>query len=313
MKIVITGASGYLGGRLISHLAQDTSNEIIAASRQSLAVELPIKSHHINWLDNDSILNLCKEADVIIHLASKSDRESEVNYQSALLENGLSSLKLMEAAEANKVGRFIYMSSIKVFGSRQSGLLDENTPAHPQSSYGITHKLVEDYLLAKHLKGTIEGVVLRLSNAVGTPNNLSDNLWGLIGNDFCRQAATNGEIVLNSSGEAWRNFIAIKDIEKAFDTLLKAPANSLQDGIFNIGSSQPMRIIDLAKLIAERAEVLWTKKINLRHPRAISFNDPPTLDWKIDKLCSLGWRPGENTLVEEIDNTLKFCNQHFGP
>jgi UDP-glucose 4-epimerase len=313
MKIVITGASGYLGGRLISHLAQDASHEIIAASRQSLAVESPIKSHHINWLDNDSILNLCKETDVIIHLASKNERESEADYQSALLENGLSSLKLMEAAETNSVRRFIYMSSIKVFGSQHSGLLDENTPAHPQSSYGITHKLVEDYLLAKHLKGTIEGVVLRLSNAVGAPNNLSDNLWSLIGNDFCRQAATIGEITLNSSGDTWRNFIAIKDIEKAFDTLLTAPANSLQEGVFNLGSSQPMRIIDLARLIAERAELLWNKKINLKHPQAISFAEPPTLNWKIDKLCNLGWQPGENTLVEEIDNTLRFCNQHFGP
>jgi len=311
MKIVITGASGYLGGRLTHYFAQNNSHEVIAASRKSLTFTQPIKSSQIDWHNSDSILALCDGADIIIHLASKSEPESEADYKSALLDNGLSSLKLMEAAENTDVNRFIYMSSIKVFGAHQSGHLDENTLVHPQSSYGITHKLVEDYLLAKHLKGTIEGIVCRLSNAVGAPKTQNDNLWCLIGNDFCRQAATMGKITLNTSGKAWRNFVAIKDIEKAFDTLLNVPANSLQNGLFNLGAAHSMRSIDLAKLIAKRAEILWTKKIAVSYPKGDSNTEAPTLDWKIDRLCNLGWQPQKIHLIEEIDNTLKFCKQYF--
>jgi UDP-glucose 4-epimerase len=311
MKIAVTGASGYLGGRLIKYLASNKSYEIIAASRQILNYKLPVSWIKINWGDDDSISALCQNTDVIIHLASKNEQDSENNYQSTLLENGLAGLKLIEAAENASVRRFIYMSSIKVFGGHKYGPIKEDTLAQPQSSYGITHKLVEDYLLAKHRKGTIEGVVLRLSNAVGVPYKSTNNMWALIANDFCRQAAMTGEITLNSPGHTWRNFIAITDIEKAFDTVLHAPAKSLEDGLFNLGSTNSMRIIDLAKIIATRAGLMWQKKIKLNHPQPNSNTRPTGLDWNIDKLSSLGWQPNKNALIEEIDNTLKFCSRHF--
>jgi len=235
MKILITGASGYLGGRLTNYLSQNKSYKIIATSRTKLIVNPPVQSVLIDWQDEKNISDLCKNKDVIIHLASMNEKDSESDYQTALLNNGMSSLKLIETAENSGVQRFIYMSSIKVFGAHQFGNLDEKTLAQPQSSYGITHKLVEDYLLAKHLGKTIEGVVFRLSNAIGSPCFSSENLWKLICNDFCRQAVTTGEIKLNSTGESWKNFIAISDIEKAFDTILTASKDALVNGLFNLG------------------------------------------------------------------------------
>ena len=307
MNILITGASGYLGGRLINHLSQNTAHKIVAASRNKPPIESTVQSVLIDWQDNDSIFALCQDMAVIIHLASMTEQESETDYQNALLDNGMSSLKLLEAAKKAGVRRFIYMSSIKVFGNQPCGSLDENSLARPQSSYGITHKLVEDYLMAANSKKLIEGLVLRLSNAVGTPINPKEHTWRLVGNDFCRQAVMTQKIVLNSSGSSWRNFISISDIAKAFDTLIQTPPINFGNGLFNLGGSNSMRIIDLAKIVAARAELSLGTTIELKYPEEISSKEMQFLNWRTDKLRKLGWQSNDSSTIDEIDKTIEFC------
>ena len=89
MKILITGASGYLGGRISSFFSTMSKYEIILASRR--AVKIPnnfknIKVIQINWKDEESILNACTNIDVIIHTAGMNAQDCYINPKEAIIK-----------------------------------------------------------------------------------------------------------------------------------------------------------------------------------------------------------------------------------
>src|SRR6185437_16873518 len=116
--------------------------------------------------------------------------------------------------------------------------------------YSITHRLAEDYVMAAHSSHAVDGVVLRLGNAVGTPVDVRADAWMLIANDLCRQAVVNGAVTLRSNGLAWRNFIAMTDVVRALLHAITMPTTNLHDGLFNLGAARSIRIWDLASLLA---------------------------------------------------------------
>jgi UDP-glucose 4-epimerase len=201
------------------------------------------------------------------------------------------------------------MSTSKVFGANPAGMIDERSTPRPASNYAITHRLAEDYVLAAHDKKKVEGVVLRLSNSLGAPADLKTNAWMLIANDLCRQAAGN-QIVLKSSGLAWRNFIAMADVISALRHVLDMPREKLTDGLFHLGGTQSIRIWDLAAHIANRAELLFGRAIATERAAPAPGEQHAVLDWRIGKLTSTGWRPA-TSIDDEIDATLRICRDYF--
>ena len=114
-----------------------------------------------------------------------------------------------------------------------------------------------------------------------------------------------------STGESWKNFIAISDIEKAFDTILTASKDALVNGLFNLGGVESMRVLDLAKLIAARTELLLGNRVHVKYPRITSSSPLPRLNWKIAKFRILGWKPEKNSIPNEVDNTISYCANKF--
>ena len=69
-------------------------------------------------------------------------------------------------------------------------------------------------------------MIIRLSNSYGAPISKDVNRWTLVVNDLCRQAITNRELKLKSSGEQHRDFIPISDALSAVNLLMKIPSNT---------------------------------------------------------------------------------------
>jgi len=128
MKILITGASGYLGGRISSFFSSMSKYEIILASRR--AVKIPnnfknIKVIQINWKDEESISNACKNIDVIIHTAGMNAQDCYINPKEANNVNGIYTARLVENAILNKVKKIIYFSTAHVYNSPLKGIITE--------------------------------------------------------------------------------------------------------------------------------------------------------------------------------------------
>jgi UDP-glucose 4-epimerase len=290
----------------VQTLAANSAFALTSAGRRQRDLPRGVLMAVVDWADKTSIADLCRGQDAVVHLAAMNEPEAEKDPEGALRSNGLSTLNLARAAETCGVRRFIYMSTAKVFGSNPTGVIDELSLPRPASHYAITHRLAEDYVLAAHDKQRLEGVVMRLTTCVGAPADRNADAWMLIANDLCRQAVTSRRIELKSSGLAWRNVIAMADVVAALRHMLTVPAMAIEDGLFNLGGLQSLRILDLALFIKARAENMLGGSVILVSADTRTGEQHGMLEWRVSKLMATGWKPN-SSLDGEIDATLRMC------
>ncbi|MGB2841751.1 MAG: SDR family oxidoreductase [Halobacteriota archaeon] len=311
MKILITGGFGYLGGRLAQYLGKIFPKKDIRLLVRRNGQDIPswAESYDIvkgDVLDDSSLPEACKDIDVIIHLAALNEIESEKYPMNALKVNGEGTLRLLNAAIASKVDKFIYFSTFHVYGLNAHGEISENTIPAPVHPYAITHRVAEDFVRMMVQKKKIGGIILRLSNGFGCPSHAGVNRWTLVFNDFCLQAVLRNKIVLKSAGKQYRDFITLTDISRCVEHLLKIDTDDL---IYNLGGNFSISILDVANLIAERCQkVLGTTPEIIIGPDSATMPDEPII-YRTDKLKSIGFQLVSN-VEEEIDNTIIFCDRN---
>lgn len=308
--ILITGALGYIGGRLATALCAEGSWRLRLGTH-SQAQKRP------SWLPAGEMLRLdvvhdrdlrdaCSGVDTIIHLAALNEIDSALDPQKAVEVNTVGTLRLLQAAIKSGVRRFLYFSTAHVYGAPLAGTIDESTLPKPVHPYAISHYGAEQFVLAAHAGGKIAGLVLRLSNGFGFPAHLHVNRWSLVSNDLCRQAVLEKKLVLQSSGMQRRDFIPLSDVVQAVAHFLALPAADWNDGLFNVGGGCSVRILDLAQRIAARCadQLGFTPPIE-RPPAAPGENGLP-LTYSIEKLLATGFRL-RGSVDDEIDGTLRLC------
>ncbi|MBP6621108.1 MAG: NAD-dependent epimerase/dehydratase [Alcaligenes sp.] len=313
ISVLLTGGLGYLGGRIAQALVAGGYRVHCGTRRAEMKAPdwLPeIQMVTLDWNSNESLIKACRGVDCIIHLAAMNEVESATDPVGALETNGVASLRLLEAAKSVGVRRFIYFSTAHVYGAPLHGNVDETTLPRPVHPYAITHKVAEDFVLAAHDRKQIEGVVIRLSNGFGAPVTPNVDRWTLLVNDLCRQAATRGELRLNSAGAQLRDFIPLADVARAVNHLLELDVEQLADGLFNLGGGKAMSILEMAERIAARWRALTGRDIAIVRPAGDSLA-PPAFRYHSDKLAATGF-----TLIgqvdREIDDTLQLCLRAFG-
>lgn len=308
-SILVTGARGYLGGRICRAIAATPGCLVVGASRRS-APPPGWQGGRFVRLDLSAgpavIATALAGIDTLVHLASPGRAAIEADPLGALDATTRASVAVLEGAVAAGVRRFIDMSTAHVYGTPLAGRIDERSVPRPADPYAITHRAAEDFVLAAHRAGRIDGVVLRLSNAIGAPAWSDITQWGLIGNDLCRQAVTGGVLRLRS-GEPWRDFITVADVASAVVHMHNLPRAALGDGLFNLGGAMPLRVIDVADRVADRTAALFGRRPDIVCPPG----EPASpLEYKIDKILGTGFRLTGN-LADELDATLRLCAESF--
>lgn len=315
MKILITGGVGYLGGRLVKYLLENTKHDVHIASRgQSKLPEWAagLKIVKIDWNDKDSLLEICNGVDVVIHLAGMNAQDCSIDPVSALEVNGLFTARLLRAAVTKKVKRFIYMSTAHVYSSPLIGVINEESCPLNLHSYATSHRAGEDVVLAAQLKKEIEGIVIRLSNSFGAPADASVNCWMLLVNDLCRQALKNNTMTLHSSGIQKRDFITLTDTIKAVNHLIELPLDSLGNGVFNVGGRWPISVLEMTELLSERVFLKTGKKPVIHRNKNFIDEKETSLDFEMTKLINTGFVPSSHKQVnQELDELISFCIKEF--
>ncbi|MGC9954255.1 MAG: SDR family oxidoreductase [Rhizomicrobium sp.] len=318
-RIFVTGARGYLGGRLVQDLAADSSFRVVGTTRKQTAPPQgwPSAADLIAWdplaLDEAAMAAALRGVDTIVHLAAPNEVECGADLVASLESGCVASLKLLRAACAAGCRRFIFLSTIHVYGSPLPERISETDAANPVHPYAIIHRTAEDFVRAAHAKGDIEGVVLRLSNGIGAPAWLEVGRWTLVGNDLCRQAIQSGRIILRSSGLQWRDFILLRDFVRAIRLMIDAPASALGEGLFNLGGRLPLRMLDIAEVVARRAEIMLERSIPISRQPAAAGVQWPSIDFSIDRIATLGFVPSPRSALDaEIDRTLDLCRRDPG-
>jgi UDP-glucose 4-epimerase len=314
MKILITGGFGYLGGRIAQYLANQPSNEIFLGSRQKFNSPywLPqVKAVQTLWDSPSALEEICRGMDMVIHLSGMNAQDCMNNPVEALNVNAIATARLLRSSILHKIQRFIYFSTAHVYGSPLSGVISEDTCPENLHPYASSHRAGEDVVRGAAQCGEIEGIVLRLSNAFGAPVNKDVNCWMLLVNDCCKQAVMTRQIILHSPGMQRRDFITLSDTARAIEHFIRLPSVKLGNGLFNLGSGQSLRVIDMVEYIAERCFAILGYRPSIILPKENLDEDSQDLDYRIAKLLNIGFQL-DGKIGDEVDGTLRFCAENYG-
>lgn len=312
-EVLVTGAFGYVGGRVAKHLAQLGHAVRLGTRRANLPPPVWLRRGSVTAsdpLDEVQLQAACRDVQCVVHLAAVNEIISAADPVLALKVNGIGTLRTLLAAIKAGASRFIYLSTAHVYGAPLVGRICETTLPKPMHPYAISHRAAEDFVLAAQSRGEIEGIVLRLSNGFGAAETASVDRWTLLVNDLCRQAVTDGRMVMRSPGNDMRDFVTLEDTARAVAHFVALDGTALGNGLFNVGSGQSLPVHSVAELIAQRCEVLLGFRPPIVRPDSIA-PAPTALDYRIDKLRATGFAPGCN-MLGEIDATLALCRDAFG-
>lgn len=309
MRVLLTGGSGYIGGRLAKFLMSQNDVEVIIGTRSetSCLTWLPeAKVLSLNYANSDNLAAACQGLDTVVHLAAVDENYSMECPAESVMINTCNTVRLLEAARNNGVKRFIFLSTAHVYGAPLEGDISEDTCPFPRHPYAISHRAAEDFVLAAFESGSIEGIVVRLSNGFGAPAHEKVNRWTLLVNDLCRQAVTEQQLTLKTSGSQQRDFVTLHDASRAINHLLRLDVTSFGNGIFNVGGDWTPTILEMANLVAKRCEHVLGYEVSINRPTSDQRPESNELIFKIDKLLNSGFALEKNH-QSEIDSTLKFC------
>ncbi|MDC1382726.1 SDR family oxidoreductase [Candidatus Puniceispirillum sp.] len=306
-NIVIFGGLGYVGGRATNHLYKMGHN-VVSVSREGknhLSEESQgILIETVEWDNESRLLSLCARADCIVHLAGLGRAESSISPNEAIRVNCVNTYNLLKAAIKAKVPRFIFMSTAHVYGRSLIGNVSERTLPNPLDAYGITKRTAEDFVFAASKAGQIEGVIIRLSNSFGRPMTESESSWSLLVNNLCIQAVTKNDLLLNSSGAQFCNFISLEDVCNALQHFVETDYSQLGDGLFNLGG-KTMSVLQMAELVSSRAANVLSKNLLINRINTSLEKKPTKFNYGLKKIQAAGFK-GKLDFSSEIDKALKF-------
>ncbi|WP_233804880.1 NAD-dependent epimerase/dehydratase family protein [Paraburkholderia sp. HP33-1] len=180
MRVLVTGAGGFVGTALVERLlregiaaAGDVSELVLVDQSPGLTRDdARVTSLAGDFSDSQTLERLLlKPVDVVFHLASMPGAQAERNPDEGDRVNLWGTLRLfdrlaMQAEEYGRVARVVFASSVAVYGESLPAFIDEHTAPCPTISYGV-HKLTGELVLADWTRrGKLDGRSLRLPGIV---------------------------------------------------------------------------------------------------------------------------------------------------
>ena len=315
--ILITGGLGYLGGRIATSLISQGLTVRLGSSRIDPQIPNELSNCHIvhtDFMSQKSLDLACQKVDTIIHLAGMNALECYKNPEKALLLKGVGTQKLLLAAQLNSIKKIIYFSTVHVYSSPLIGALNEYSLPRPSHPYSITHRLAEDLVLEANDKTDIDGIVFRLSNAVGSPISADADCWRLVVNDLCRQVVCSGEMNLNSNKDVQRDYVRISYISHVLSQLITddSLSNVLAGRISNMSSGESISLGYLVSLIQGCSQATFGILPRYKFS-AVARDDQDVVTLNISSnLKGVIDLKSSSDLPTEINNLLLNCQDWFG-
>lgn len=276
--MVVTGGLGFIGSRIVDK-ALERGYEVVVVDNLSRARRLPDRRTCVcDVRDVDEVMRVVEPGDVILHLAALiSVEESAVKPLLYEDVNSRGTMCMLEVARRRDASQFVYASSAAVYGEPEYLPIDEGHPTRPKSVYGATKLAGELFCQAYAKTYGLSAAILRLFNVYGEAQDS-----GVI-STFASRIALGEPIKIYGDGKQERDFVYVSDVAEAFLLAVEKGA----EGVYNVGSGKPTKIIELAKAMMK----IWGVEV------PIIFEPPRADDIRhsygdITKIAEeLGWKP----------------------
>ena len=243
---LVTGAAGFIGSAVSRALISRgvkvvTIDNLSTGSTKNIPEGVEFFEGDCSDPDIYNILPNYKY-DAILHIAGQSS--GEISFDDPIYDiktNTESTLLLLKFALQKKCNRFVYASTMSVYGEPLESQVDENTVCEPKSFYGVGKLASEHYLRIYKAYG-IDSTSLRLFNVYGPGQNLVNHRQGMV-SIFLAQLINSKSIHVKGSGERFRDFIFIDDVVEVFINCLKKTESYGE--IINVGTGIKTSINEL--------------------------------------------------------------------
>ena len=257
MKILVTGAAGFIGSNLIAELLR-REHAVVGLDNMSQGSQLNMAAfaehpafdfRHADIRDQSALRDAADSCDVIVHLAAYKIPRYEDAYETLMI-NGLGS-EIVAQVAAQTGAKIVAASTSDVYGKNPNVPFSEDmdsvigNPEVKRWAYAISKMFEEQLLLACHARFGIDVILLRFFGGYGPNQNRT--WWGGPQAVFIEKALDGETLPVHGDGSQTRSFTYITDhvagIVAAIET---SSANNL---VVNVGAEEEITIRALAELI----------------------------------------------------------------
>jgi dTDP-glucose 4,6-dehydratase len=246
MKILVTGGAGFIGSCFIRLALENSSTQIVNIDKLTYAGNLEnlasvadhprYEFHKIDLCNPDSLAEIWQQSqpDAAVHFAAESHVDRSIFSPQPVFETNLrGTFNLLETMRAQRVERFIHISTDEVYGSLEAPLeADERFPLQPSSPYSAGKAGSDLLALSYHTTYKLPVIVTRASNNYG-PCQFPEKLIPLM----ITHAFDNRPLPVYGDGMQIRDWLYVEDHCRAILTLLEKG----RDGeIYNIGGNRSL-------------------------------------------------------------------------
>jgi UDP-glucose 4-epimerase len=276
MNVLVTGGAGFIGSHLAECLLKSGHDVMILDNllrgnklRKTILSNVELVRGDVR--DKDLVMKLCKNKDVIFHLAAILGVDIVADNPMETMEVETNGLKnIVEGALLAGVNKIVYTSTSGVYGKKLiDGSVTEDVHLDPASSYSIAKRYNEIYLTAVYHEKRIAAVSARLFNVYGQRQDER-----MVIPRFVEQAIANEPITVYGSGAQTRDFTYV---EECVDCLVELANTVTGSEIFNISRGEDITILE----VAEEIKKLFNSKSEI-----VKMGVPKSrYDFEVEKRC----------------------------
>ena len=296
MKILVTGAAGFIGSNLCESLVEKKHQVIgidnfITGRIENLSNI--INSKNFKFIEGDitdynTCLEITKDVNVVIHQAALGSVPRSIKTPLDTNQNNVNGfLNMIESSRLNNIDKFIYASSSSVYGDSESLPKIESVIGKPLSPYAVTKSINELYAGVYFKTYGLKTIGLRYFNVFGKHQDPNGQYAAVIPK-FIKLFLEGNSPTINGDGSYSRDFTYIKNVIKMNLLALETNDERVFGGVFNTATGERYTIKEMTEFI--KSELSYHKKSIKEIPISYSSNrigDIPHSHANIDKAKNL--------------------------
>ncbi len=290
MRVLVTGGAGFIGSALARRLIGE-GHEVVIADNLSTGKtgNIPERATFVQLdLSGPGAFSRLPDGayDAVAHLAAQSSGAvGQADPYADMQVNVGATLLLSRWAIEKGIRRFLYTSSMTVYGQGNREPLDESAPSAPVSYYGAAKLASENYLRLAEAEGALV-TCFRLYNVYGRGQNLG-NLYQGMASIYLAYLLKHVPVPVTGSFDRFRDFVHVDDVVDAMMRALNRPATPSR--IYNIGTGKKTTVRELLRML------IAAMKLPESHPVEEVTGSPSDVFGSVANVArarnELGWSP----------------------
>ena len=311
MKILVTGAAGFIGSNLVDRLLADghevTGFDNFSTGRPEFlegALAAPrFRLERGDLLDSEALARAMEGAELVFHMAANADvRFGTQHPRRDLEQNTIGTANVLEAMRERGVARIAFPSTGSVYGEPAIFPTPEDAPFPVQTSLYAASKLAAEALIEAYAEGFgMQGYIFRFVSILGERYTHGHVL------DFHRQLREHPEhLDVLGDGKQRKSYLYVQDCVDAM--LLAVESADARLSIFNLGTDEYCAVNDSIGWISERMGC--TPRLQYQGGERGWVGDSPFIFLDCSRIRALGWRP-KLSIREAVGRTVDYLRDNL--